>query len=153
MQLGEGIARNSPFGSAAPDHRGGAPNPPARSAGRKHCSTEPPRSIASPVQAAAQLLQRVKVSVLAPLVQRRHSRSQIRRTPFDPVSRIPGIRQRAQWPVAQLSSSRNDMCALTTRCSGRVQHQVPSSCARVRAAELSRSPTEGVAMTSQRCVI
>ena len=82
--------------------------------------------------------QRVKVSVVAPLVCRGHPASQLRREPFDPVSRLPGIRQRAQWQVAQSASSRYDMCALTNRSSGRVQDKVPSSCVGARAAQLNR---------------
>jgi hypothetical protein len=40
--------------------------------------------------------------------------------------------------VTQSASSRNDMCALTTRWSGRVMDKVPSSYIGVRAAQLNR---------------
>jgi len=132
------IARSFPPGSAAPKRRGCALKRPARSAGRKRRSTEPPRSIESPVEAVAQLLQSVKASVLAPLGLQRHPRSQLRRAPFDPRCGTRAIRLRSLWQGTQSASSRNDMCALTPRSSGRDHDQVPSSCASARAAQLSR---------------
>ena len=70
--------KNPPSASAAPKHRGSAPNRTAGSAGRKHCSTEPPRSIASPVGAAVAHFQAVTLSVVAPLGWRRHPARQLR---------------------------------------------------------------------------
>ena len=126
------------FVSAAPECGSGALTLAARSSGRKRCSSEPPRSIASPGGVAGEVLQRVKVSEVAPLGLRRHSLSQLREAPFDPVSRKLGIRQRGKWPVAQSTSSRNDMCALTPRWSGRGKDKVPSPDRGSRAAQLNR---------------
>jgi hypothetical protein len=85
-----------------------------------------------------QLLKRVKVSAVAPLSRRRHPLFQLRQEPFGPVSRKSGIRQRSQWQGTQSASSRNDMCALTPRSSGRVKDKVPSSDVGARAAQLNR---------------
>lgn len=127
-----------PFDSAALNRRSCAPNVASGSAGRKAGLSEPPRSIASPGSAAAELLQQVMVSALAPLSSRRHSRSQLLRAPFDPLSRISGIRQRSQWQGTQSTSGCNDMCRLTPRSSGRAKDKVPSSNVCARAAQLRR---------------
>jgi hypothetical protein len=80
----------------------------------------------------------VKVSGVAPLGQWRHPALRLRKTPFDRVSQKQGLRQKAQRQGTESASETADMCVLTTRWSGRAQHQVPSSCRGSRAAQLNR---------------
>ena len=94
--------------------------------------------IESAVKPSESQNQTVKVSVVAPLVQRRHSGSQLRGAPFDPMSRKWGIRQRNQWQGTQSASGTDGMCVLTNRWSGRVIDKVPSPNVGARAAQLNR---------------
>jgi hypothetical protein len=76
--------------------------------------------------------------MVAPLSWRRHPASQPRTEPSDPVSRLRGIRQRAQWRETQSSLGSDDMCDLTPRSSGRVRDKVLFAIAGPRAAQLNR---------------
>jgi hypothetical protein len=82
--------------------------------------------------AAAELLQRVKVSAVAPLGLRRHSLDQLRDAPFDPVSRNRAIRQRDKVPIDFSSFGNGIVCDLTPRSSAAVLGHTlgPIVCAR-----------------------
>ena len=149
IELSTASRHRTPFVAAAPERCGGARssrssqrvvNAARASPGDQSQVRSGSRSLV--IEPAAQLSEspdrRVKVSGVAPLGSRRHPARQLRQAPFDPVSPKTGIRQRGKWPVAQSASSRNDMCALTPRWSGRAHHKVTNPNVGVRAAQLNR---------------
>ena len=101
----------------------------------QHCGQAIPDAAAGGLLAA---IQPVKVSAVAPLVQRRHPAKQLRQAPFDLVSQMGARRQRAMCQGTESASEDSGVCVLTPRSSGRAHHKVPSPYAGARAAQLNR---------------